>query len=412
MSTHSLYVLVPSKSIMSEYSGDVLTAARVPSPTLKALPGLITSKEKNSEKQYSGHVSKPEFVPSPTLNAPPGPTVSKGGSENQSQLPTPNPTATPGPFTNEEKKNPEEVPTSAPESISEPTPPPTPPAPVPSPTSAPRSAVRAPRRASTQRARTSYPHDELGPLANAGDFYRVVPGFSYSSTSGPNSHPPAVTNAFPSFPSYRTNAVAPIHLTDGGLTHTHSLAANRAAEGLPPSAVTSTPPINSSQGERRDMVTEANSSFSSSPTDLRSSIVRTASLVATSGITSGNVRSEVIPPSEYGRGADLYGIPQDAVSHLSSAIYTVPGGTGAKGATGGSVGVYHGAPEPMDDVSSAPARQMEITAEPSPHEFELSSPMSTFLTPASYPLQREEKTQPTVRELYMVCGCYQRISSG
>jgi len=349
-----------------KYPEDVLTSSPASAPTTmsNALSGSTSRKEKDSENVQG--------VPS-SLSPPPSRTV---------------PSAL---IVSGEEKNPDKFAPTTPPSV-----------PAQAPTSPPKA--RPPIISSTQTTRTTYINST--PLANAGDFYRAIPGFLYSASDAtPLSLP---HSSLPSFPPSRHgyDAVAPMQRTTAGRALTGGLGTSRAAGGLPSMVNTVPVPTGNPRDGHGDVTTaETNSASSSSAAGLRSSVIRTTSLMPTSQINSSSIRSDSVPsPPEHDRSADPFGFPQDATSQLSSAIYTNPGGKGeTAGAADNDDGKYRGRAEPMIPLheSSAPRMYTEIKEAFLPLEVEPPSPTSVSSVPAPHSAQpqNEGKARDMVREL-------------
>jgi hypothetical protein len=182
---------------------------------------------------------------------------------------------------------------------------------------------------------------------------------------------------------------------------------SRAAGDSPFMVDTIPAPIGRSRDGHGDITAaEANSASSSPTAGLRSSIIRTTSLIAASEMSSGSIRSGSVPsPPEHGRSADPYGFPQDVTSQPSSEIYTNPRGKGETAtAAGNDDGQYRGRAEPMIPLhaSSTPRMYTEIKEAFLPPEPEPPSPTSVSSMPVANPAQPqndEEKAKDTVREL-------------
>lgn len=293
---------------------------------------------------------------------------------------------------------------------------------APTPASAPVPAS-APRR-KLSKARTSHvPEAHGAPLANPGDFYRVLPSFSLSGTpdSSPGSRPvKSSTSFFPKQeqePSARANSTSSIdrrlNLDGNGFP----LVLNSTA------AAVDNMPIPKLQPQGNDgmsgTVIDTAPVLSSPSPEVHSSISRVINPLATKATGSrttetvrSSVRSNSIPSPDFGREGDVYGIPKQYTLRKAGqsatgghAIYAMP--RVAEGERDGYNGEYHGRAEPMYPMGtpSSPVKQMEITADfpsfPTPTLVPMPTPTlapsssQPFNTIAPHPV---EKSQPQVIE--------------
>jgi hypothetical protein len=109
-----------------------------------------------------------EEATAPKQPAPPDSIMNKDEKKSQEVV---------APTMNIEKKNLEDVVIPAPAPASAPAP-----APMSAPAPAPTSTPMRVKRSSTQTTRTTYVNNSSSPpFADAGDFYRMVPGFTYNT---------------------------------------------------------------------------------------------------------------------------------------------------------------------------------------------------------------------------------------